>query len=549
MASNSSKQTNDHLGASPSFRVRILFWWRRIIKPISVERRAEVRVQLRDSSHPDFDFFLLVVLSCVIATQGLLVDSAAIIIGAMLVAPLMSPIIALGLASITGDDRMLRDAATALIRGAALAILISFLLAWGNRHLPFVVLQDLPDEVLARTRPGPIDLGVALAGGIAAAFALAMPNISAALPGVAIATALMPPLCTVGIGLAMGRLDVAVGAFVLFVTNSTTITFAASLVFYALGFSGPLINRSNVLPRSLVVSAVLTVILLSSLSLFSYQVFKNANENRRIETVVHEEVGKLPNTELVQWTSTSSGETLHLDIVLRTMSLLRYEDSVALQKAIADRLQRPVAVVVSQVFAARLDPLVPPTPTLTPTETLTPTPGPSPTPTSSPTPRPTFTATPTLTNTPTSTPTPTSTLTPTPTPVLAKALSTGVPRLRLRQWPGGPEIATVRHNQTLTVLYGREILDGLVWVEVKDDEGRVGWIPQFYLVQITPTPSDTPTPTETGTATATPDLTLTTTVTGTLTNTLTIPITITLDAPTTLTLTSPAGAFTPSPAP
>lgn len=497
-----SNKPGDHV-SSTSLRVILLYWWRRLLKPISVERRAAVQVQLREASRPDFDFFLLVVLSGVIATQGLLVDSPAIIIGAMLVAPLMSPIIGLGLASITGDERMLRDSASAVIRGAFLAILISFLITWGNRNLPFVVLQELPGEVLARTRPGPIDLGVALAGGIAAAFALAMPDISAALPGVAIATALMPPLCTVGVGLAMGRLDVAGGAFVLFLTNTITITFAASFVFFALGFTGPLTNRSQRVPRSLIISAVLTVVLLSSLSYFSYRVFQNAAENRELETVVHEEVAKLKDAELVEWTATSDGDTLNLNLVLRTMKLFRYEDSVALQMAIADRLQRPVAVVVSQVFAARLDPLVPPTPTSTPTETLTPTPGPSPTPTNTPTPQPTYTATPTATDTPTSTPTLTPTLTDTPTPALAKAWSTGMPGLRLRQAPGGPEIAVVRHNQPLRVLYGYRIVDGLVWIEVQDAEGRVGWIPQIYLLEITLTPTDTPTPTETGTLTPT----------------------------------------------
>ena len=213
----------------PSLRIRLLYRWRRITRTITPERRAEVQILLRDSSSPDFGFFLLVVMSCVIATLGLLVDSAAIIIGAMLVAPLMSPIIGMGLSSITGNSRLLRDAASALLRGALLAVLISFLITFANRYLPFIVLQSLPQEVLSRTNPGPIDLGVALAGGLAAAFALAMPNISAALPGVAIATALMPPLCTVGIGLAMGRMDVAGGATLLFTTNSVTIAFASSL--------------------------------------------------------------------------------------------------------------------------------------------------------------------------------------------------------------------------------------------------------------------------------------------------------------------------------
>ncbi|RME06679.1 MAG: DUF389 domain-containing protein, partial [Anaerolineae bacterium] len=172
-----------------SWRTSLRHFWRRLAPPVTQERRGEVQVRLREASHPDFSFFLLVLLSSVIATFGLLMNSPATIIGAMLVAPLMSPIIGLGLGSIRGDDRLIRDAAAALFRGAGLAVLIAFALAVGNRIFPFQPLtpDNLPTEVLARTRPSPMDLGVALAGGLAAAFALAMPNISAALPGVAIA--------------------------------------------------------------------------------------------------------------------------------------------------------------------------------------------------------------------------------------------------------------------------------------------------------------------------------------------------------------------------
>ncbi len=489
----------------PSLRIRLLYRWRRITRTITPERRAEVQILLRDSSSPDFGFFLLVVLSGVIATLGLLVDSAAIIIGAMLVAPLMSPIIGMGLSSITGDSRLLRDAASSLLRGALLAVLISFLVAYANRSLPFIVLQSLPQEVISRTNPGPIDLGVALAGGLAAAFALAMPNISAALPGVAIATALMPPLCTVGIGLALGRMDVAGGAMLLFTTNAVTIAFAASLVFFSLGFSPGFKNSMRRIPRSLQISALLTIVLLSSLSYLSYNLVKQANENLLIEEVVKQQVAKIPGAELVEWTPNPSGTELNLNIVIRTNRILSYEDSVALQKAIADRLQRPVAVIVNQVFAARLDPLIPPTFTATPTNTSTPTPGPSPTLTPTPTATPTFTPSPSPSPTPTDTPTATPTPTFTPTPALAQVRNAFLPGLRLRQSPGGPVIATLREGEQLEVLYARQIIDGLVWIEVRDREGRVGWIPAFYLLTITQTPtitptivpSSTPTPTQT----------------------------------------------------
>ena len=511
------KKSSNH-----SIRVRALLWWRKLIRVIDLERRAEVQVQLRNASQPDFDFYLLVILSGVIATLGLLVDSPAIIIGAMLVAPLMSPIIGFGLASITGDDRLLRDSVSALILGALVAIFISAVITLTNRILPFFVLQDLPQEVLSRISPGPIDLGVALAGGIAAAFALAMPDISAALPGVAIATALMPPLCTIGIGLAMGRLDVALGAFVLFLTNAITIAFAASLVFFSLGFRGQIINHTQRLPRNLILSAVLTAVLLSSLSFFSYQAFQKATINREIENIITNEVSNMKEAELVEWSSTSEGDTIHLYIVLRTMKMLRYEDSVALQKAIADQLQKPVAVIVNQVFAARLDPLIPPTPTCTPTETLTPTPGPSPTSTNTPTRKPSSTPTSTSTFTYTPTSTFTCTYTFTPTSALAQAVSAQIPSLQLRQEPGGPEIGTIRYNQPLIILYGEVVLDGLVWIEVQDSEGRIGWIPRIYVELITLTPTITPTPTKTMTPTITTSITPSIMDSSTMTTTISV---------------------------
>jgi uncharacterized hydrophobic protein (TIGR00271 family) len=504
----------------PSFRVSLRYLWRRIVPPISQKRRGEVQVQLRDSSHPDFDFFLLVLLSSVIATLGLLIDSPATIIGAMLVAPLMSPIIGLGLASIRGDDRFLRDAASALLRGALLSIFIAFLLTWGNRFMPFIDLRvdNLPGEVLARTRPSPIDLSIALAGGLAAAFALAMPNISAALPGVAIATALMPPLCTIGIGLAFSRWDVAGGAFLLFITNSVTIAFAAMLVFVALGFtlrSGDKVGFLFGLPRSLVVSAIVTVVLLGPLTYMSVQFVRTATEarnqaawNDQIKTFLVEEVNNLREAELVEWSRAEEDNTLRLDITIRTAAPLSYRDSLDLRDAIAVRMNneglvgegQEVQLIVNQILAARLDPLKPPTPTSTPTLTLTNTPGPSPTmtrtPTGTPTRTPTSTATPTPTNTATSTATATPTTTPTATstPYLGYVDTVLFPGLRLRQNPDGPAIATLRDGESLTVLYGYQVVNGLVWIEVQDAAGRLGWIPQVYVLTLTPTQTDTPLP-------------------------------------------------------
>ncbi len=461
----------------PSLRSVILYMFRKIVKPVTLERRAVVQVQLRDSCTPDFDFFLLVVLSAVIATLGLLTNSAAVIIGAMLVAPLMSPIIGIGLASLTGDARLFRDSGVALVRGALLAILMAVFLAWGNRYLPFVTLQELPAEVLSRTRPSPIDLTIALAGGMAAAFALAMPSISAALPGVAIATALMPPLCTVGIGIAMGRWDVAGGALLLFLTNAVTIAFAGMLVFFALGFA-PKREAGRRVPRALAISAVFTLVLLVPLTFLSASFFRDATENRQIDAVVKEEVAKYEAELADMQPPLQDGETLHLTITLRVSKQLRYEDVVQLQQDVALKLQRPVSIVVNQVVAARLDPLVPPTFTITPTAaTFTPTA--------------TYTPTATATLTPSPTPVPP---TPTATPQLAQIPLNTIRTLDLVQQPGGPSIGKIRPGDLVTVLYGTKVYDGLVWWEVMDAEGRIGWLPQISMTVVTYTPTMTATP-------------------------------------------------------
>jgi uncharacterized hydrophobic protein (TIGR00271 family) len=493
-----------------SWRTAIRHYWRRIVPPISQERRGELQVRLRNESDLDFSFILLVLLSSVIATLGLLMNSPATIIGAMLVAPLMSPIIGLGLGSIRGDDRLLREAATALLRGCGLAVLIAFLLTLNNRLIPFLPLlaDDLPSEVMARTQPTPMDLGVAIAGGLAAAFALAMPNISAALPGVAIATALLPPLATLGIGLAYQRWDVAGGAFLLFITNSVAIAASSMVVFFVLGFtprSVDKVGRLFGLPRSLVVLSLVTILLLAPLTYYSVQFVREANTSRdlverdaMIKTITAQEIREFHDAEVTEWDITDEENRLVMEIIIRTPILLRYSDMLQLRDAIGARLReanilsegQEFQLLLNQFQAQRLDPKIPPTETNTPLPTLTFTPGPSPTLSPTATLEPTFTSTPTNTPLPTDTATPLPTATWTPTTYPGFAGQIYFPGLKLRQSPGGPVIATLREGDPLIVLYGQEIANGLIWIEVQDASGRIGWIPQIYV--LTPTPTATP---------------------------------------------------------
>jgi len=450
--------------------------WIRSIPRLTIEERRKIIADVQDDSKANFDYLILVALSSAIATLGLLSDSPAVIIGAMVVAPLMSPILAIGLATTTGAKKLLKDALLTLFIGALLSIVISVLLTWVNDELPFISLHQIPGEVMSRTRSSPVDLTIAIAGGLAAAYAVTRPRLSAALPGVAIATALMPPVCTIGIGLALQNWQVASGAGLLFITNAVAIAFASGLIFLTRGFSKEQRFSDAKVPATLWISTILVVVLLIPLSYFSLRVIREAEESRLINAVVDREVAMLPDAQLEETSFVNGSDILDLRLTLHTSRSLYWQEIVSLQEAIASGLDREVSLKVEQVLFREFDPLVPPT--LMPTFT----PGPSATPTLTRTPIPTSTATPTQTPEPTFTPTATAT----PEPFQARIAWPVTPDLTLYQEPGGPSIGRLYFSQIVMVYHDQENYDGLVWVKIRDEQGRIGWLPQNYLEVLTP---------------------------------------------------------------
>jgi uncharacterized hydrophobic protein (TIGR00271 family) len=447
------------------------------IHQLDAQRREVVLAELARTSSPGFDFFLLVVLSCAIATFGLTTNSPAVIIGAMLVAPLMSPILGLSVASVVGERYVFRRALTALVEGMILAIGLSALIELFLQTLPFGVIttDELPNEILARTKPTPIDLGIALAGGAAAAYALAQPKLSAALPGVAIATALMPPLCTVGIGIALGRQEVILGALLLYLTNFTAISFAGILVFALLGFR-PInsLKAGNHVSTSIIVSAVLVLLVTIPLVGLTLGFVNQAVYQRRVRNEIGRLVTALPDAQLVEISIDDQPDVLTLRVTVRTSRQPTFNQVAEWQRAIASNLQQPVALQVISVPTTKLDPLIPPT--ITPTQTPGPSPSPTPTATATFTRTPTSTAT--LTHTATAMPTATFTATSTytPTPMLAVIRGTGGSGVGLRDAPGGKIIAFLAEGVPIEVLYQRMVVEGMEWIEVRDWQGRVGWV-------------------------------------------------------------------------
>ncbi len=263
----------------------------RIFQPITAARQVEVRESLQQSALVSGDYLLFVVLSCVIATFGLVLDSGAVVIGAMLIAPLMPAILSLALGLVVSDLRAMGRALGTLLVGIVLAALLSAGLGLLVSGSEFNFLAQLPGEILNRTQPTLFDLAIALAGGAAAAYATAQPHLSATLPGVAIATALMPPMCVVGIGLAQGRWDVAGGAFLLFLANFVAIAFTSAIVFLGVGFApSDQRRRRRMLPHIMALPGVMLLLVAVPLALFMLRISADANENNLIRTLLIEEV-------------------------------------------------------------------------------------------------------------------------------------------------------------------------------------------------------------------------------------------------------------------
>lgn len=216
--------------------------WHGLIQDLVIMREeiipvSELYQTFLQGSLPSLNFYLLLCFASLIATLGLLTNSAATIIGAMIIAPLMNPIIALAYNLVTLAPKILERSVFSIITGVILVIGISYLTT------EFLGLKVVGSEILNRTQPNSLDLGVAIASGAAAAFSNTRRSISNALPGVAIAVALVPPLCVVGIGLFLGELgtsiaefrgiqtNIPLGSFLLFLTNLVGIILSGSIVF------------------------------------------------------------------------------------------------------------------------------------------------------------------------------------------------------------------------------------------------------------------------------------------------------------------------------
>ena len=296
-------------------------------------------LQLRESlikdSQTTQSYLVLIVSSCLIATFGLVVNSSAVIIGAMIIAPLMLPLRGLSFAALEGDLTLLRSSFTSIALGSMIAV--------GSSYLVGLVLNvpSFGSEVASRTQPNLIDLLIALVAGGISGYAKIRPAIGDAIPGTAIAVALMPPLCVVGLTLSQAEWQSAQGATLLYLTNLVGISFACLIIYVLGGYAG-----SNELTRNLSwgISGLLIALLTVPLGISFWQLL----EQTRVYQAIPEAISfvlQRPDIKVIH--SEVIWKTQPPSVILRVQAaeLVTPEDVAKLEQRLGDKLGKPFEVV------------------------------------------------------------------------------------------------------------------------------------------------------------------------------------------------------------
>jgi uncharacterized hydrophobic protein (TIGR00271 family) len=296
--------------------------------------RAALLEEIRSDVRPAPAYYVLAAASCAIASFGLLEDSAPVIIGAMLIAPLMTPIVALAFAIVNAEWRVTRNAAIALAGGSALAVTLSAAVSLVAR------LPTPGGQILSRGNPNLLDLGIALAAGAIAGYARVNRGVAETVGGAAIAVALMPPLCVVGIGISIGDLGLAYGAFLLFATNFVGITLACALVFVAAGL------RTQGAHRGLITTLVALVPIAIPLGYATTRLIEQQQLEATLRGALLNDTQTFKRVSLAGTTIDWLRTPIRVTLLVRASNAITPGQVQALQTFAEARVHRPLDLVV-----------------------------------------------------------------------------------------------------------------------------------------------------------------------------------------------------------
>lgn len=295
-------------------------------------------------AEPSFNYYIMLFLSGVISSLGLLAGSTAAIIGAMIVAPLMGPIVAVAFAITMGNRRLLKRAGLSVITSVLLTVATAYLIC------SIIGLNTLNAEILERTRPTLIDLAIGLAAGAAGSFAKTRRDVADALPGVAIAVALVPPLSVIGIGLAFEDPEVVIGATLLFLTNLAGIVLSGGLVFIWQDYGS--IKRAK---RGLTASTVVLCFLAVPLGFSMRDLIVEERARTLVGRLIRRETNTYRDTDIRGLRVEDKGDYLFIDLEVAAPADSISEKQVNLvhdflQKEIGQPIQMDVTIFPVQSY-------------------------------------------------------------------------------------------------------------------------------------------------------------------------------------------------------
>jgi uncharacterized hydrophobic protein (TIGR00271 family) len=293
----------------------------------SKERYAALFTSLREEGEISSTFMILLILATVIATLGLFINSSSVIIGAMILAPLMQPIVSLSMGVLRRDESLSKKGMKTIAIGVIITLFTAMIIAY------LTPIREMSSEMLARLSPTILDMLVAIASGVAAAYAKNDEKISGSLAGVAIAVALVPPLAVSGIGIGWGDWHMFFNALLLFMTNLIGIVLAGALTFLFLGFAPIHVAKKGIMIWSMI--AVLIAVPLYH----SFETMKEKTDVRRSLLHVRFDInGKSVHLNRVEYQSKGKRAEVRCEVII----------SEKLEKSERDYLHRLVAEVVGK---------------------------------------------------------------------------------------------------------------------------------------------------------------------------------------------------------
>ncbi len=313
---------------------------------VSQARGEQIIHEISVGSTPALGYYALISAASLIASLGLVANSAAVVIGAMLVSPLMTPIFGIALGMVRGDTPLLSHAFRAEFGGVFLAV------AFGAVFGSMPVVHEVTSEMLSRTYPTLLDLLVAVFAGLAGTLAVLDERISPVLPGVAISTAIVPPLSTCGLCIALGGFAGAWGAFLLFAANFLAILLVSAVAFIVAGLATGhgSITRKQLLRRLIFTGlgfALVAVVLTHTLA----TMLEQRQRTKIIEQTFAEALRSEPTTSLVRARHKEIEGNLHVLAVVRTPKVFPPDRVGRIQGKIAAKAKLPVVLVVRSALA------------------------------------------------------------------------------------------------------------------------------------------------------------------------------------------------------